>query len=399
MSTALELAWAHYVRLARQEQDRNGRHLGQYPHYMEEGRWRRFPIDATSGWVDDSFYDHGNWTAGFAVGQAWLAAIGDPDHHATVATQTTALLDVATRASDRTTHDLGFLFHPSFALGEQLGFLTSDAVAPAHEAAESLAARFNPAGGYLQAFGPADDPRSRGTSTIDTMMNLPLLWWSAADGQSDVRRNAETHARTSAREFFRPDGSTYHLIKFDPSTGVVLERGTFQGGADDSCWSRGQAWAIAGFAWSYAVQPVPEFLDAALTAWNYFRGRIPDDGVVPWDFGAPSTDTTGDASASAIAALGALILSEQVESTAHSAELRSDAERILEQLSHHAVRQDPAADGILLRSCYSKPHGLGLSGALPYGDYYYGLALALATGRIDLSRLTGVSSQREKLEQ
>lgn len=383
----LDDAWDEYVRLVEQEQARNEAAPGEYPHYSEDGRWRRLPIDATSGWVDDTFYDHGNWTAGFAAGQFWLAHAGKANRPDLGRSQSRTLHDVAFRASDRTTHDLGFLFHPSFVMGEHLGFLTADDLEPALEAARGLAERFNPRGNYLQAFGPIGEPRSRATSTIDTMMNLPLLWWAArATGDEEFRRRAAAHAESSALNLFRPDGSTYHLIRYDPDSGAVVARGTFQGAADDSCWSRGQAWAIAGFAWSYAETGVEAFRDAAVRAWEYFAPRIPADGVVPYDFGA-TDDPTEDASASAVAALGALILAETYEATEQAEDLRESAISILRRLHENAVAREDHQEGILLRSCYSKPHGLGLSGALPYGDYYYGLALALATGKVSLAQV------------
>ena len=386
MST-LDHAWDEFVRLAGQEQARNETFPGTYPHYTEEGRWRRLGIDATSGWVDDTFYDHGNWTAGFAAGQAWLAHLGDSDRSAVARTQASTLDDVARRASDKTTHDLGFLFHPSFVVGEHLGFLTVEDLGPALKAARSLAERFNPAGGYLQAFGPIGDARSRATSTIDTMMNLPLLLWAARfTGDDEFRIRAMAHAETTAANFFRPEGSTYHLIRYDPDTGTAVAKGTFQGASDESCWSRGQAWAIAGFAWCYAETGSEQFRETAERAWDFFATRIPADGVVPYDFGE-GEGTTEDASASAVAALGALILAECGQEIGGGGALGSTAVSILEKLHENAVRHDDDQEGILLRSCYSKPHGQGLSGALPYGDYYYGLGLALGTGKVSLSQL------------
>lgn len=384
----LDQAWDEYVRLVDQEQERNQSFPSEYPHYTENGRWQRLRIDATSGWVNDAFYDHGNWTAGFAPAQVWLAHVEGPIPPSVSSTQANSLNDLATRAWDKTTHDLGFLFYPSFVLGGHLGFLVSADLAPAEEAARSLAERFNPNGNYLQAFGAIGDARSHATSTIDTMMNLPLLWWAAGvTGNDEYYHRAMEHAKTSALNFFRADGSTYHLIRYDPDTGKVVTKGTFQGESNESCWSRGQAWAIAGFAWCYAETGEELFRATAQRAWEYFTQRIPSDGVVPYDFGS-TTDTTEDASASAIAALGALILAECSDNNIEADALREDAISILCRLRENAVRRpDDDQQGILQRSCYSKPHGQGMSGALPYGDFYYGLALALATGKVTLEQI------------
>ena len=391
MKGQLEEAWSRFVALVDQEQERQEKHTGEYPHYSVDGRWHRLPIDATSGWVDDTFYDHGNWTAGFGVGEAWLSTL-DTDGAVPVSRSLRRnLADVARRATDDTTHDLGFLFYPAFSFGSVVGHLTHDESAAALDAAGVLASRFNEQGCYIQAFGPQGDPRSASTSTIDTMMNLPLLWWSS--GVSSRHRGngerAKAHAVTSARNFFRDDGSTFHLIRFDPQTGALLEQGTFQGASANSCWSRGQAWAIAGFAWAYGATADEDLREAAERAWSYFEPRIPPDGVVPWDFGDSDPVATSDASASAIAALGVLLLAACHPNEAHADSLRSTAVSILQRLDDKAVRRDGDQDGVLLRSCYSKPHGLGVDGATPYGDFYYGLALAVATGRMSAKTLFG----------
>jgi unsaturated chondroitin disaccharide hydrolase len=386
MSTDLEAAWQDFVRLATEEQRRVAEHGGEFPHYATDGRWAWFPIDATSGWVDESFYDHGNWTAGFSVGQGWLLRVGDDDA-GDLPDLAAPLARIGTRATDNTTHDLGFLFYPSFALGSTLGGLPADAAAPGLTAARVLASRFNDRGEFIQAFGAPSDPRSAGTSTIDTLMNLPLLFWAAGVDEDADRflQVARRHAHTSAANFFREDGSTFHLIRFDPATGELLHRGTFQGASSASCWSRGQAWAVTGFAWAYGVLGDDSLCEAADRAWDYFAPRVPEDGVVPWDFGDDTASATPDASASAVTALGALLLAHHHPDAERRSMYDETARSLLARLATSAVRHDDSSEGVLLRSCYSKPHGLGVDGATPYGDFYYGLALALATGRVDLS--------------
>jgi len=396
---SLENAWEKFVELAKEEEHQLERTPGRYPHYSVDGRWHRAAIDETSGWVDESFYDHGNWTAGFSVGNAWLRRLDSGAKSQPSPAIRNALGDVSKRAVDETTHDLGFLFYPSFSLGQILGHLNASEVEPALTAANMLAGRFNEAGEFIQAFGARTDPRSAGTSTIDTMMNLPLLWWAARqtgdDGLFDI---AHRHSITSASRYFREDGSTFHLIRFDPETGELLERGTFQGASAGSCWSRGQAWAIAGFAWAFGAVGDERLGDAAERAWRYFEARIPADGVVPWDFGDTSPDAVPDASASAAAALGSLLLAESHPSREIREGCRSAAVDLLAKLDANAVRRDDKNEGILLRSCYSKPHNLGVRGATPYGDFYYGLALALATGRLRAADLFATSVPAKGVE-
>ena len=133
------------------------------PHYVQDSAWVRADVATPSGW-DGDFYDHGNWTAGFWTGMLLeLEALGAPAHREIA----TAVADVVRlRAEDGGTHDIGFLFQPSACL---LHEVTGEArwQDDGLRAAETLARRLRP-GGYLQAFGQLDDPRSYGTSTIDT---------------------------------------------------------------------------------------------------------------------------------------------------------------------------------------------------------------------------------------
>ncbi len=373
--SSIERAWSEYRRLGMQEVERNDAVPGQLPHFgADDGRWVRWEIDRTSGWISESVYDHGNWTAGFSTGIRWLVAepASPPGPGAL-----RELAELTPRADDTTTHDLGFLFFPSFAYAQLRGLIATPVAEPALRAGRTLAARFHPEARFIQAFGSVGDPRSASTSTIDTMMNLPLLWWAGrrSEGDAGMVEIAAAHARTAASVFFRTDHSTYHLARIAPDSGTVLERGTFQGSAGDSCWSRGQAWAIAGFAWAWLATGDDEFKHVADRALAYFLAHLPSGSIPPWDFADHDAGAPRDASAAAIAALGALLLADSAEDERHR-----DAVRILSDLSVHAVRQDPDEEGILLRSCYSKPHGLGVDGPTPYGDFYYGLALSLAHG-------------------
>ncbi|CAM9347761.1 unnamed protein product, partial [Hapterophycus canaliculatus] len=79
--------------------------------------------------------------------------------------------------------------------------------------------------------------------------------------------------------------------------------GTYQGWTDDSTWSRGQAWAIHGFAMVYRYLQEPRFLERSILLLGYFDGNLPDDGVPFADFDAPvDEDNPKDSSSTAIVA-------------------------------------------------------------------------------------------------
>lgn len=378
--------WRGYGKAGLREYDAaQRRDERQFPHYSEADGWRTRDVEDRSSHSDHG-YEHGNWTAGFWHGVMWLTSLasGDPGPRE-LASRRTGLLGA--RATDTTTHDLGFLFYPSIVLGRRLDVLPDQAANDAHTAARTLAQRFMEPAQLLQAFGPIADHRTAGTSTIDTMMNLPLLWWSAgAGGDTRLHDVARRHARTSARLFFRPDGSTYHLLHVNPVSGALLRRGTFQGDSDDSCWSRGQAWAGCGFAWAYAATGEPELRDAAVRALEWFCAQAPKSEPVPWDFTDTDPSSPRDASAGAVAALGCLLLGRVLDDEQRRATWSGRGRQLLLANTTGALLD---REGILGRSSYSVPHGQGLDGAVAWGDFYYGLALALAVDAIPLATLLG----------
>ncbi len=139
------------------------------------------------------------------------------------------------------THDLGFLYTLSARAQYQL---TGDQSARdlAIRAAFELAKRYRPKGEYIQAWGPVGDPQDGGRMIIDTMMNLPLLFWASRQtGEPEFHDIARQHAITAAKYLVRADGSTYHTFLFDQDTGEPIGGRTHQGYADDSLWARGQA--------------------------------------------------------------------------------------------------------------------------------------------------------------
>lgn len=334
-------------------------------HYAEDGRWVYRPIDEASRWIGDD-YDHGNWTSGFWAGALLhLARLGcrTPDL-AVRARELTARL--APRADDRGTHDLGFIFWPSAALVATL-YADPAAADSALKAASRLAERQVPGSGHLQAFGPVGEQRSRPTSTIDTMMNLPLLLWAGRHtGDRSWADIAGRHADRTAHSLLRPDGSTYHLARI-ADDGTPLWQGTFQGADDDSCWTRGQAWGIAGYLIMAGATGSARYGDIARRLLDYYCARHDITRLPPYDL----VRDTGleDSSAAAIVCYG---LARALRDAPDLAERVQAAERlplILRALRDHALFGDEI--GLLAHACYSAPHHRGIDGPLPYGDYYY----------------------------
>ena len=146
------------------------------------------------------------------------------------------------------------------------------------------------------------------------MLNLDLIFWASTELRDPRLRDIATaHARTTRQHHIREDSSTFHVVNFDQHTGNVKAKMTNQGYSDSSCWSRGQAWAITGFAQTYLWTRNTTFLETARTCADYFLSHLPFNGIPPWDFTCPQdANTPTDTSAALIACYGMLLLHEAV---------------------------------------------------------------------------------------
>lgn len=329
-----------------------------------------FPQSTSGGrWT---YKEKGGWTGGFWPGQLWLASLA-VDDRALAGAAVAATRRLAPRRTDTGTHDLGFLFYPSWVTGFRL---TGDAGwrDGALVAADSLTKRFNPRGKFIRAWGPLDSPVNAGRAIVDTMMNLDLLFWASEETSDDRFADiARRHATTTAAHHVRDDGSTAHVFDFDPATGAPIGQNTHQGYSPTSCWARGQAWAIYGFTSAYRRTENELFVDTARKVADWFLASLPGDAVPFWDFRSPDLPRdVRDSSSAAIAACGLLDLARVTGEDRY----REGGLRILRMLSRdYTTLKMPAHEAILLHGTGNKPRGKEVDVSLVYGDYYFVEAL------------------------
>lgn len=356
-----------------------------------DGHWLTMPASLSAGYSGDK-WSHGNWFSGFWIGLLSAAHLHSGDGRLLALARERMQL-VAPRCDDVNTHDIGFIFQSS-AL--PLHSLTGDSryADLALRAAGKLRARLitTRSGAYLSSWGPLSDVRGRQSSAIDTMANLPLLYWAAdyADDGS-FRLAGEAHALMTSRAMVREDDSTYHAVEYDLASGARSRGFTFQGYADDSCWPRGQAWAICGFAATARATGKSEYLELAVRLADYYVRRTGEQQVPPWDFDAPDASRgPRDSSAAAIAASGMLDIAQIHTDEKAAARWRDTALHTLDVLCADYVAWEANHRGVLKHGVYSKPHDTGTDSAVMFGDYYFieSLVKVLMPGQLLASHKT-----------
>ena len=177
-----------------------------------------------------------------------------------------------------------------------------------------LAGRFNPNGDYIVAWSTnaAMGEDTRGFAIIDCLLNLPLLYWASEETKDPRYASiAKRHAYMAEKEFFKPDGSVYHIVDFDCETGKVKGYPQGQGYSSGSSWSRGQSWAVYGFLMSYIHTGDVKFLRASERVADYVIKNFGDRKLAPVDYMQPDSPKKYDASASAITACGMIGLAKR----------------------------------------------------------------------------------------
>jgi len=243
------------------------------------------------------------------------------------------------------------------------------------QAGKTLALRYNEKGQFLRSFVAED------SIFIDIMMNVGIIFYAARElNDKKLRDIAVRHCLTTRRCLVRGDGSTAHEGIFDLETGEFLRQTTQQGFRGDSCWSRGLAWALYGFAVSSEYSRDPRFLATAESCADYYITHTPANGVPPWDYNAPPENRLlVDTSSAAIAASGMLRLCRIVGDPLKGHFYWSTAILILRTLcTRYLASGDTKWEGILKGGVYHLHKGLGVDESVAWGEYFFVEALEQA---------------------
>lgn len=327
----------------------------------------------------DVYYcGYADWRSGFFPGSVWYLyeLTGD-----------TTLLPLAQKYTEAISeaqnltwhHDIGFIINCSFGNGLRLinkaGY--KDVMI---QAAKSLCTRFREKPQVIQSWNVTGNSwqSKRGWECpviIDNMMNLELLFEATKlSGDSTFYKVAVAHADRTMQEHFRADGSCYHVIDYSIEDGSVRHRQTAQGYADESAWSRGQAWAIYGYTMCYRETQNPKYLAQAVKTFNFMKNNknMPTDLVPYWDMDAPNIpNEPRDVSSAAVIASALYEMSTYPVEAPQAC--KSYADSIMTSLASPAYTAPISENGrfVLMHSVGSLPHNSEIDVPLNYADYYY----------------------------
>ena len=328
------------------------------PYIAEDGVYKENKAESDIIW----------WTNGFWPGMLWQMyhATGE-EKYRTAAEGVEKELDQAFDIYTGLHHDVGFMWLHSAVADYRITGNERSKARGLH-AAHLLAGRYNPRGRFIRSWN-----RDRsGWVIVDSMMNIQLLFW-ARDILGDPRFEyvAMDHADTIMEKTVRGDGSCNHVIVLDPTNGVLLDTPGGQGYESGSSWSRGQTWAIYGFALSYRYTGKKEYLETAKKVANYFIAQTDQTGHVALvDFRAPKEPVYWDSTAAVCAACGLLEIAEHVDEFEKQFYVEA-AVKMLKATDERFCNWAPEYDSIVQMGSGSYHTDHDKHVPIIYGDYFF----------------------------
>ena len=321
-----------------------------------------------------------DWCSGFWPGILWMDYQNTKDEAVkkTAEGYTESLKGIAYRPCHD--HDIGFLMFCSYGKGYEVNH------SPEYKkiilaSADSLATLFNPIVGTILSWPRMVEREHWPHNTIiDNMMNLDLMFWASKNGGNKLLYDlAVTHAKTTMKNHFRPDGSCYHVAVYDTINGDLIKGVTHQGYADNSMWARGQAWTIYGYTMVYRYTKNKMFLDFAQKVTDIYIKRLKEtsDDMIPlWDMDDPRGVKLApkDVSAACIVADALLELQQYVDKEKCD-EYSLFALQSLAQLSTDKYQSGKKNVAFLMHSTGHHPAKSEIDASIIYADYYYMEAL------------------------
>jgi len=393
------------------------------PVFTEKGRY------TARGWTD--------WTQGFQFGSALLQFDGTDERRFLDLGRDQTFSRMAPHVTHMGVHDHGFnnvstwgalrrlaleeRYEPEGRERElcELALMASGAVQARRWT------RIADGGGFIHSF---NGPHSLFVDTVRSLRALALahrlghVLLEEGDQPVSLLERLVQHARATARfsvyygsgrDLWDVRGRVAHESLFDVVNGSYRCPSTQQGYSPFTTWTRGQAWAILGFAEELEfLDTVPDaelepfggrveiegfMLEAARASAGSYVKTTPPDGVPWWDTGAPGLSPGHgerpvdpwdapepvDSSAAAIAAQGLLRLGRRLETSGNGAEghglVQAGLTVARTLLEAPYLSEDPGHQGLLLHAVYHRPNGWdfvppGRRGpcgeACQWGDYH-----------------------------
>jgi len=316
-----------------------------------------------------------HWECGMYTGCYWLAyeLTGDEFFRQTAEAQLASYRKRVDEKIGMDDHDVGFVFTPSCVAAYKLTGNEFAKQAALDALAYFYRTSYSKEGRFIirihSAWARGDGCRTM----MDSLMNAPLMFWGAKEtGNKDYYQAGLDHNRTTAELLIREDGSSFHHYQFDPKDASPVRGLTFQGYADDSCWSRGHSWGVYGFPIAYSYTGDETLKETHRNITYFMLNHLPEDMIPFWDYDFDK-DSYKDSSAAAIAACGMIEMAKHLPDDAVEKRVFiSAANQMVESLiDNYTTDIGRVYDGLIHHVTHAVPFDAGFDECAIYGDYFF----------------------------
>lgn len=321
--------------------------------------------------------DNDDWTNGFWTGMLWLAYeyTGDEKYKKVAKIHTDNFEERYNSNFILNHHDIGFLYSLSVVADYKITG-SKKARDLGIKAATKLKGRYQEKGEFIQAWGSLGEENEY-RLIIDCFLNLPILYWAYEETKDgSFLEVANKHFNTAINNVIRKDASTYHTYYFDKETGKPTNGVTHQGYKNDSCWARGQAWAILGMPINYRYnnnENSKEIFEAVI---NYYLNRLPEDLIPYWDLIFTAEDNEPRDSSSTVITVCGIFERNKFDKNYNNKDIYTRvAHQMLRNLINNYTTVKVDSDGVLMHGVYSWQHNKGVDECNLWGDYFFMEAL------------------------
>jgi len=266
---------------------------------------------------------------------------------------------------------LGFIFRYSYAyLADK--FNLDEYKNLALEAADRLVKMYNkkigliPLGSQCRVLGT--NIKGSDLAGVDdaTIANTLLFWAYEKTSDKKYLDVAIENLDKTIELFMRPDGSTIHMIQFNPETGKVMRKWNNLGYSSDTTWSRGQAWFLLGLAQGFDVTKDNKYKKVYTKALSFYLNMNKKKDLTPYyDMNDPNIPNVPlDTSALAILAESYLLMLKNGYN-----EFNILPQIVDSLLLHTDLNRDSSI--ILKDGCFDYPRKVAINSELIFADYYY----------------------------
>jgi len=272
-------------------------------------------------------------------------------------------------------HDVGFIYVPSvIALYKKTGdeSLKELALNAAKHLYDNM---YTQKGGFiLRGYKGHSESEPSCRTMMDTLMNIPLFFWAYEQtGEKKYFDAANSQLNITEKYLIREDGSSYHHYQFDLQTHQPVRGLTFQGHADESCWTRGHSWGVYGFPVAYSYNGDENLLKLHRDVVHFMLNHMPEDNIPYYDYDfVEACDEARDSSAAMVNACGLLEACKYLPADAPEQEYyRNAAAMMIEAVIDNCMDYTQDFDGIINWVTCSAPHNLCINGCASYGDFFF----------------------------